>query len=331
VTAAVAHFREVMRPVLGLASSGYVEVIASHLRAEGVRQAITDHDTPLLFDWIASQLSFQGISDQAALSYDARNGGIRWRHIEKALEGPLACSKLRSYWHFEACGYQKGGTCREPDFFDACPLPKHRLRKGTLNQGSYSLFLFLRDVCDGDFVAWIDQRLASAGANNVCPDRSVLARDALISPLCNIYGMGAKLWNMIMAGLLLAGDPARRRWVETGASMIAIDSLVHNFFHRTGILRRSDACHPYGPRCYAAGGCADIIAAFASDFDARSLNSQFAKYFPRLIQHAIWAFCAEGGWNICNGRQVDDRARCLQTTCPVYPICDRVPLKEREG
>ena len=42
---------------------------------------------------------------------------------------------------------------------------------------------------------------------------------------------------------------------------MAVDTLVHNFLHRTGILKRLKAEHPYGvallPR---AGGCADIIS-----------------------------------------------------------------------
>jgi hypothetical protein len=33
---------------------------------------------------------------------------------------------------------------------------------GRLNQLAYSLFLFIRDVADGDFVGWIDRRLADA-------------------------------------------------------------------------------------------------------------------------------------------------------------------------
>jgi hypothetical protein len=51
--------------------------------------------------------------------------------------------------------------------------------------------------------------------------------------------------------------------------MIAIDTLVHAFLHRTGVLRRADAEHPYGPQCYAPNGCSGIIAAFAQTIDAR--------------------------------------------------------------
>ena len=57
--------------------------------------------------------------------------------------------------------------------------------------------------------------------------------------------------------------------------MIAIDTLVHNFLVRTGILARFDADHSYGAACYQAGGCADIIAAVADRIDARQFNPGF--------------------------------------------------------
>jgi len=41
-------------------------------------------------------------------------------------------------------------------------LPKHNLRNGRLNQTAYSLFLFIRDIADGDLVGWIDGQLQAA-------------------------------------------------------------------------------------------------------------------------------------------------------------------------
>ena len=70
--------------------------------------------------------------------------------------------KLQSYWHYHDCGYRKiAGTCNEPGHFSACPLPLHPLRNGRLNQTAYGLFLFIRDLADGDLVAWIDRRLTN--------------------------------------------------------------------------------------------------------------------------------------------------------------------------
>jgi hypothetical protein len=52
-----------------------------------------------------------------------------------------------------SCRYYKGaGTCAEPGHIDVCPLPRHPLRNGRLKQMAYSLFLFIRDVADNDFV-----------------------------------------------------------------------------------------------------------------------------------------------------------------------------------
>jgi len=109
--------------------------------------------------------------------------------------------------------------------------------------------------------------------------------------------------------------------------MIAVDTLVHNFLHRTGILRDFDAAHPYGARCYAPGGCAAIIERIAGKIDARCFNPAFPANFPRFVQHAIWRFCAEAGLNRCNGRRINDRAPCQQADCPVFAGCGRVPLK----
>ena len=65
--------------------------------------------------------------------------------------------------------------------------------------------------------------------------------------------------------------------------MVAVDTLVHNFLHRTGILRRFVAEHAYGAVCYRPGGCADIIAAVAQQIDARAFNPGFPKAFPRRV------------------------------------------------
>ena len=35
-------------------------------------------------------------------------------------------------------------------------------------------------------------------------------------------------------------------------------------------------------------------------------------FFPRLVQKAIWLFCAEAGLGICNGNRIDDWDGCAQ-------------------
>jgi hypothetical protein len=110
--------------------------------------------------------------------------------------------------------------------------------------------------------------------------------------------------------------------------MIAIDTLVHNFLHRTGILARFGADHLYGAACYRPGGCADIITVAAQRIDARRFNRAFPTVFPRFVQHAIWRYCAQLGLDVCNGNRLDDRRRCGNVYCQIRQFCDRIALRK---
>lgn len=205
-------------------------------------------------------------------------------------------------------------------------MPRHDLRNGRLNQTAYSLFLFLRDLADDDIVSWIDGRLAMVSSDPASNQPARLRR-ALLEPLGKVYGVSNKVLAMSLSELLLGGDAKRPTWIEAGTVMIAVDTLVHNFLHRTGILRAFAAAHLHGPRCYAPTGCASIIERVAGNIDARRFNPIYPANFPRFVQHAIWRFCAESGLNRCNGHRIDDRLACPQTDCPVGASCARVPLK----
>ena len=90
-----------------------------------------------------------------------RHGNVTWAEIEACLGTNPGCDKLQGYWAFTGCQYHKGSqTCAEPNQFADCPLPRHPLRNGRLNQTAYSLFLFIRDIAGGDIVGWIDRQLA---------------------------------------------------------------------------------------------------------------------------------------------------------------------------
>src|SRR5438105_9347026 len=297
------------------------------LARHGVIAAVQRHDTPAIFDWLIDALSYQGVSDSIAYGYMERHGRVQWHDIASALAKKPSCSKLTCYWAFEGCGYRKGsGCCANPGHQPGCPLPRHDLRNGRLNQTAYSLFLFMRDLAGNDIIGWIDDRLASVEPAPIS-GRPARLRQALLEPLGNIYGVSNKVLAMALAELLLGGDAKRPIWIEAGRVMIAIDTLVHNFLHRTGILRELRAEHAYGAGCYAAAGCAAIIERIAGKIDARRFNPAYPANFPRFVQHAIWRFCAESGLNRCNGRRIDDRKRCPPTDCPVFERCARVPLK----
>jgi hypothetical protein len=319
----------VVEPALALAPTTFLDDIANSLTRAGIQNAVARHDSRPIYEWLLSLLQLQGISDHAAFAFAEKNGMARWGDIEAALASPPDCRRLRSYWHLTGCVYQKTArTCSEPHLLDRCPLPRHPLRNGRLNQAAYSLFLFIRDIADGDFVQWIDNRLQQADPGEDDPQRAAILRGSLLSPLENIYGVGRKLWSMSLADLLLAGDPNRERWTMTGASFVAVDSLVHAFLHRTGVLHRFNALHEIGPACYAPSGCASLIEDLAQRIDARAFNPAFRQSFqPRFIQHSIWAFCATGVLNICNSNRISDGARCQRRFCPVFSDCDRFSLR----
>lgn len=300
---------------------------ASGPKVNRLRRAIAEHDTRYLFEQLMEAFSLQGISDHAAYTYMERHGRLTWRDLRRATARVPICSKLRSYWTFEDCGYRKEAlTCTEPEILSVCPVPKHDLRNGRLNQTGYSLYLFIRDIADGDVVRWIDGRLERALEGNI-RSRSFRMRNALIEPLRNLFGVSDKVLNMTLASLLTAAPLNKPLWVEAGVGMIAVDTLVHNFLHRTGILRRFHAEHTYGPSCYQTNGCAELIARIAAHIDARDTNSDYPQFFPRYVQHSIWRYCAQSEMSICNGNEIDDRYPCDNEGCPLFSACDRVVLQ----
>lgn len=320
---AMQYARSIVRQVCAIAGQpDWIDDLRITAESNGLVAAVASHDTAVIFDWLMWELSFQGISDAVAAGYIDRHGNVTWTEVADALAAHPGCGKLHGYWAFTGCGYRKGQqTCATPDQFAACPLPRHRLRNGRLNQTAYSLFLFIRDVADGDIVRWIDRQVTAHSADVAA------ARAALVGPLQSVYGISDKAVGMALAGLLIGAGSTRPDWFAVGATIVVVDTLVHNFLHRTGILHRLEATHPYGSGCYAPGGCADVLFAIAGGIDARQINPAFPNVFPRFVQHSIWRYCAQACFDICNGNQIDDRARCSNTACDLYSRCDRCVLR----
>jgi hypothetical protein len=238
-TLAIDHAVRLVHSVCCLAgAASLIDDIRDDLRAEGIATAIRRHDTAALFDWLISALSYQGISDQVAADYMERHGRPGWADIDQKVGQGITCPKLKSYWHFHGCRYDKiSGTCSEPDHIDGCPLPSHQLRNGRLNQMAYSLFLFIRDIADGDLVGWIDWQLQGAD-DPASPNRLARLREALIGPLRKVYGVSDKVLTMTLSCILIAVPKRLHFWHEVGGSMIAIDTLVHNLL-TASVLGRS--------------------------------------------------------------------------------------------
>ena len=326
---ALDHAVRVVHSVCCLAgSASLIDDLRAELQSEGVPAAVRRHDTATVFDWLIAALSYQGISDRVAADYMERHGRARWADIDAKLSRGTTCPKLQSYRHYHGCRYDKiSRTCAEPDHIDGCPLPSHDLRNGRLNQTAYSLFLFIRDVAASDLVGWIDRQLREADSPHDI-DRPARLREAVIGPLREVYGVADKVLTMTLSCVLLAAPRGYETWRQVGATMIAIDTLVHNFLHRTGILARFGADHLYGAACYRLGGCADIIALVAEQIDARAFNPAFPAIFPRFVQHAVWRYCAQLGLDVCNGNRIDDRQSCDNVYCQIRSLCDRITLSD---
>jgi hypothetical protein len=224
---AINHAVRLIHAVCGLAGSAtWIDDIRADLRADKVQAALRHRDTAVVFDWLMAALSYQGIADAVAYDYMERHGRAAWRDIDQKLGQGASCPKLKSYWHFHGCRYEKGSrTCAEPEHIGGCPLPSHDLRNGHLNQAAYSLFLFIRDLADGDLIGWIDRQLEAANSP-AGPDRLPRMRDSLIEPLREIYGVSDKVLAMALSSLLLGAPKKMVLWAEVGGSMIAMDTLV---------------------------------------------------------------------------------------------------------
>jgi hypothetical protein len=325
--AALTYARSMILRICDLAgTAAFIDESGLGPEGKDLRKAIRSRNTAALFDWLVAALSYQGISDEVAKNFMDRHGLASWHVIESDLRRRPSCQKLRSYWHFHDCRYNKSQfTCAEPNHLADCPLPSSWLRNGRLNQTAYSLYLFVRDVADGDLVGWIDRRLQAADKPSG-PDRLARMRAALVDPLREVYGVSDKVLTMALSQLLLGAARSRRHWREVGGTMIAVDTLVHNFLHRTGILNRFEARHSYGPACYRPRGCAEIIEIIANEIDASQFDRRFPRMFSLFVQYAIWRYCSQQGLDICNGNQIDDRKPCENSQCRLYPRCDRITL-----
>jgi hypothetical protein len=303
----------------------FVEDIQSNTDPSSLATSVANGDTPALFDWMMESFSYQGVSNSVAEAYLRSHGSATWRQIESLLARAPSCPRLTSYWTYDNCRYGKtSGCCSEPEHRDHCPVPTHSLRNGRLNQTAYSLYLFVRDIARCDLPRWIDGQLSGVDLSHPHPDH--LLQEALVGPMRHIFGVSDKVLTMTLSEVLMAAPQSRAKWFRTGSQMIAVDTLVHNFLHRTGILRRFDAPHAYGAACYQSGRCADILRRISAQIDARRFNAAHPENFPRFIQHALWQYCAADRNNICNGNVIDDTKSCENIYCILYDKCSKIPL-----
>ena len=154
--------------------------------------------------------------------------------------------------------------------------------------------------------------------------------ERLVGPLRHVYGVADKVLMMTLSSLLLgSGKPV---WTDVGASMIAIDTLVHNFLHRTGILQRLGALHPYGSRLLQGQR---LRRHHSPRSQASSTPASSTQRFPATFRGScrtrFGGTAHKATLNMCNGNRIDDRQPCQNGQCRLYWQCDRKPLFERNN
>jgi hypothetical protein len=249
-----------------------------------------------LYQYLMEAFLYTGGSDQSNEGhYRKQKVKPSFNKIRKALVS-AECPKLASFQTFQDCGYRKmARTCTNPDLIATCPLPKFDMKRGTLNQMVFSLYFFLRDVCQNDFYRFVQAQFDQGKQTKV-------QVEGFIETFSQVYNVGPKLIHMAFSDLFFSKyqDWDYRR---VGAKMVAIDTLVHNFLARTGTLDEYQKPHKYGPACHTQKGCVGVIEEIAQEIDCRKYNPNYPAYFPRLVQLYIWGYCASNGENICNGNK----------------------------
>ena len=155
----------------------------------------------------------------------------------------------------------------------------------------------------------------------------------MIGPLRNVYGVSDKVLAMALSSLLLGAGNQRPLWFEVGATFVAVDTLVHNFLHRTGILRRLSAAeHPYGDS--AAIGPAGALTFWLGPRHQASMPANSIRPSPRRFRGSFrvrsGATAPRTASDICNGNRIADDRRCDNGHCQLFRRCDRVALHERK-
>lgn len=227
------------------------------------------HKSIKLYQYLLESFLFAGGGDQSNLTYYAKQQyKPTYNRVLRAVKAGQ-CPKLASFEAFNGCGYQKTGhMCIEPAFLGTCPLPAFDMKRGSLNHMAFSLYFFLRDVAGGDFYAYVREhfgegQLAAGTINELL--------HGFIGKVTTIANVGPKLAHMALSGLFLTRYPGWD-YRQVGLHMIAVDSLVHNFLHRTGILNSYQLSHVYGPRCHSQTGCMRVIQDLARRIDCREFN-----------------------------------------------------------
>jgi len=283
------------------------------------------HKSIKLYQYLMEAFLLSGGGDQSNQGYYAKQTHKpTFNRVKRAVKDGQ-CPKLAGFEAFEGCGYRKGTRkCNEPPFLRSCPLPAFDMKRGALNHMAFSLYFFLRDVAGGDFYAYVTEHFGQGQVSGGVINELL---DGFIEKVTTIANVGPKLAHMALSCLFLTAYPGWD-YRRVGAHMIAVDTLVHNFLHRTGILDSYQLDHAYGPRCHTPNGCFGVIKDLANRIDCREFNPTLPASFPRFVQYHIWAYCGQTGENICNGNKCKPGKPNPDCILHQKQLCAKLPLQK---
>ena len=280
----------------------------------GLPAIVSRRDTPALFDWWVSALSYRPYQMPWPMSTCA-SASVTWRGLTRDLassdQGVPSCKAIG----ITAAAGTTRAAAPVPSLTTsgAAPAPASPAQWAAQPDRLFPVPVHTRH-CRKRPGRLVRQPTCRCG-HRTGGRQAARNAQALIGPLRNVFGVSDKVLTMTLSAILISAPNTWPHWSAVGCSLIAVDTLVHNFMARTGILRRLGADHAYGAACYQPGRCAQIIEATAAKIDATKFNPTYPADFPRFVQHAIWRYCAQQGLDVCNGNRIDDRKKMRE-----YPV-----------
>jgi hypothetical protein len=276
-----------------------------------------------LFKLLIRYFKYVGGSDYVADAvWDKMNPKPTYHRLKKELAS-AKCPKLRSFGDFHECGYSKTNkNCNESKFLRKCPLPRYGMKNGKLNQMVFSVYLFLRDQCKGDFPGFVQGIVGAESLKQLKgmkEDELGSAIRNLVGEMDQIFNVGPKLANMTLSELLSVKKVKGWDYSQLFPHMVAVDTLVHEFLHRTGTLKLYGLEHKYGESvCHSQNGCVGVINNISRQIDCKRYSEEYPEYYPRMVQVCIWKFCTDScNKNNCKYDQLDD-------LCEFYDWCEHL-------
>tara|TARA_R110001599_G_scaffold176532_2_gene368706 strand:+ start:1650 stop:2588 length:939 start_codon:yes stop_codon:yes gene_type:complete len=263
--------------------------------------------------------NFQGMSDQAAHAWLGVNGIPNFRELRGRLEAQK-CQHLSTIPGMAKCCFKKGRhICANSDLLANCVVRSIPARKGQLAQLAIALCHWTDELPQGGLATWLDTLSKTMPPNE--------AADSMVDSLKSLPGISDKVASMIASDMAIGLGSDNSQLLEAGTSLVVVDRLVHNILIRSGATDFAGRTHAFGAGCYAKNGCRELVEQLAQTIDARRYNEHWPARAPRMVQHALWRFCAGGELNACNGRNIAANSRCNFKACPASGVCTRLPIQ----